>query len=89
MVEDLLQSERQYLRDLQMLIKVFREQLADKLEKENENLELVFQSIEDITELTITLISQVEDTIEMTEPNQVPAVGVCFLELAEVIYYGN
>ncbi|OXA42794.1 Protein son of sevenless [Folsomia candida] len=82
-VEDLLQSERQYLRDLQMLIKVFREQLADKLEKENENLELVFQSIEDITELSLTLVSQVEDTIEMTEPHQVPPVGNCFLELAE------
>lgn len=31
-----MQCERQYLRDLQMLLKVFREQLADKLEKENE-----------------------------------------------------
>jgi son of sevenless-like protein len=88
-IEDLLQSERQFLRDLQMLIKVFREQLADKLEKENESLERVFRhvfdAIEEITELTVTLISQVEDTIEMTEPNQAPAVGECFLELALVI----
>lgn len=35
-VDDYMQWERQYLRDLQMLLKVFREQLADKLEQENE-----------------------------------------------------
>jgi len=35
-VDDLLHSERQYLRDLQMLIKVFREQLAIQLEKVNQ-----------------------------------------------------
>jgi len=65
-----------------MLIKVFRENL--KLEAENEALEVVFHSIEDITELTVNLIGQLEDTIEMTESNQVPLVGTCFLELAEV-----
>ncbi|CAL8111020.1 unnamed protein product [Orchesella dallaii] len=82
-VEDYMQWERQYLRDLQMLLKVFREQLADKLEQENEDLELVFQSLEDITELTVSLISQVEDVTEMTDINQTPLVGVCFLETAE------
>ncbi|ODM97917.1 Protein son of sevenless [Orchesella cincta] len=82
-VEDYMQWERQYLRDLQMLLKVFREQLADKLEQENEDLELVFQSLEDIAELTVSLISQLEDVTEMTDINQTPLVGVCFLETAE------
>lgn len=35
-VDDYMQWEKQYLRDLQMLLKVFREQLANKLEQENE-----------------------------------------------------
>lgn len=35
-VDDYMQWEKQYLRDLQMLLKVFRDQLADRLEKENE-----------------------------------------------------
>jgi len=46
----------------------------------------VFVCLSDIAELTITLISTVEDTLEMTEPNQIPAVGICLLELAEVRY---
>lgn len=45
---------------------------------------MVFQSLEDIAELTISLISQVEDVTEMTDSNQTPLVGVCFLETAEV-----
>jgi len=49
-----------------------------------QNLEDTFRCIEDIAELTITLISTIEDTVEMTEPNYAPAVGICLLELAEV-----
>jgi son of sevenless-like protein len=36
-----------------------------------------------VTELTVTLISSLEDTLEMTEESHVPAVGPCFEELAE------
>jgi len=49
-----------------------------------QRLETVFSCIEDITELTITLISMVEDNVEISEPNQVYAVGFIILELAEV-----
>jgi hypothetical protein len=49
-----------------------------------QRLEVVFTCLADIAELTVTLISAVEDTLEMTEPNQVPAAGICLLELAEV-----
>lgn len=43
----------------------------------------MFTSIVDITELTITLISTIEDNLEMTDSNHEPAIGICFLELAE------
>lgn len=52
-----------------------------------QRLEVVFSCLVDISDLTITLISAVEDTLEMTEPNQVPAIGICLLELAEVRIY--
>lgn len=48
-----------------------------------QDLELVFQTLEDIAELTVSLISQVEDVTEMTDSNQTPLIGICFLELAE------
>lgn len=66
-----------------MLVKVFREQLTHELENDNQTLKLAFDSIDEITELTITLISMIEDIQEMSEPNQVPGIGSCFLELAE------
>ncbi len=52
-----------------------------------EDLELVFLSLEDIAELTVSLISQVEDITEMTDSNQTPLIGVCFLETAEVNFH--
>lgn len=38
----------------------------------------------DIYELTITLLGSLEDMVEISEEKQVPAVGSCFEELAEV-----
>lgn len=35
-------------------------------------------------ELTQNLISSLEDTVEATEESEVPLVGTCFEELAEV-----
>ena len=32
-------------------------------------------------ELTVTLISSLEDTLEMTEEGNMPAIGACFEEL--------
>lgn len=39
-------------------------------------------------ELTQNLISSLEDTVEATEEHEVPLVGTCFEELAEVSSLG-
>jgi son of sevenless-like protein len=47
----------------------------------------MFSNIMDIYELTVTLLSSLEDMLEMCEEKQVPAIGSCFEELAEVKHY--
>ena len=66
-------SEKSYLRDLHMITKVFREQIL-RLPPDlasNQELDGIFSNINDITELTITLIGSLEDTLEMAEDGQV------------------
>ncbi|KAK6644965.1 hypothetical protein RUM43_001241 [Polyplax serrata] len=81
-VKDLIHDEKQYLRDLHMIIKVFREEIA-KLTSNPKDLEDMFSNIMDIYELTITLLGSLEDMMEISEEKQLPAVGSCFEELAE------
>lgn len=86
-VRDLIQEERQYLRDLHLIMKVFREQLATLAPPPSPaELDAIFSNIEEIYELTVTLLGSLEDTLEMAEePHQAaaPPVGSCFEELAE------
>lgn len=82
-VKDLLYEEKQFLRDLNMIIKVFRDPFARLLPRNKQELDIVFSNIMDIYEFTVTLLGSIEDTIEMTEENQTPTIGSCFEELAE------
>ena len=72
-VKDLIMSEKSYLRDLHMITKVFREQILRLPQSlaSNHELDAIFSNINDITELTITLIGSLEDTLEMAEDGQV------------------
>ncbi|KAH0550348.1 protein son of sevenless isoform X2 [Cotesia glomerata] len=81
-VRDLIHDERHYLRDLHMIIKVFREEIA-KLAPDKGELEKLFSNIMDIYEVTVTLLGSLEDIMEITEEKQTPTVGSCFEELAE------
>nr|XP_022906385.1 protein son of sevenless isoform X2 [Onthophagus taurus] len=80
-VRELMTAERQYLRDLHMIIKVFREEII-KLKAEKEEIEIIFSNILDIYELTVTLLGSLEDVIEMAQ-DQMPFIGSCFEELVE------
>ena len=82
-VKDLIMSEKCYLRDLHMITKVFREQIQRLELASTAELDAIFSNINDITELTITLIGSLEDTLEMSEDGTVTAIGSCFEELAE------
>ena len=82
-VKEFIIAEKRYLRDLHMITKVFRDLLAKHHIATISELEDIFSNINDVTELTLTLIGSMEDTLEMTEQGNVPAVGTCFEELAE------
>ena len=82
-VKELIIAERKYLRDLHMITKVFRDLLARHHIATPAELEAIFSNINEIIELTLTLIGSLEDTLEMTEEGKAPAVGICFEELAE------
>ena len=41
----------------------------------------------EIQELTVTLLGSLEDMLEISDEKQVPAVGSCFEELAEVLLH--
>ncbi|XP_024588835.1 son of sevenless homolog 2 isoform X2 [Neophocaena asiaeorientalis asiaeorientalis] len=78
-------EERQYLRELNMIIKVFREAfLSDRDLFKPSDIEKIFSNILDIHELTVKLLGLIEDTVEMTdESSPHPLAGSCFEDLAE------
>ncbi|XP_033015952.1 son of sevenless homolog 2 isoform X1 [Lacerta agilis] len=78
-------DERQYLRELNLIIKVFREAFLSnrKLFTPND-IDMIFSNITDIHELTVKLLGLIEDTVEMTdESSPHPLAGSCFEDLAE------
>ncbi|XP_044261416.1 protein son of sevenless [Tribolium madens] len=80
-VRELIASEKAYIKELHMLIKVFREEII-KLSSDSTEIELIFSNIMDIYELTYTLLGSLEDVIEMAQ-DQMSYIGSCFEELAE------
>ena len=45
---------------------------------------MIFSNILDIYEFTAKLLSSVEEQVEVAQDNEVPLVGTCFEDLAEV-----
>ncbi|XP_072383056.1 protein son of sevenless [Diabrotica undecimpunctata] len=80
-VRELIASEKAYLKELHMLIKVFREEII-KLNPGPQDIEKIFSNIMDIYELTYTLSGSLEDVREMAQ-EKMPYIGSCFEELAE------
>lgn len=83
LVRELLADERHYLRDLNLIIRVFKDEV-DKLLDDNKILAMIFGNIVDIYELTVTLLGNLEDACEMSQDASTPFIGSCFEELAEV-----
>ncbi|CAI5695729.1 son of sevenless homolog 2 [Oreochromis niloticus] len=77
-------EERQYLRELDLIVKVFRRHFLHSKVFTNEDVEVVFSNILDIHELTVKLLGLIEDAVEMTaDGSPHPLVGSCFEDLAE------
>ncbi|XP_047480152.1 son of sevenless homolog 2-like [Penaeus chinensis] len=86
LVKDLIQEEKAYIRELNMIIKVF----CDKLQQipvlqgsGSRELEIIFSNITEIYDFSVNLLGSLEDTLEVTEENESPFIGSCFEELAE------
>lgn len=80
-VKDFILEENQYLRDLNMIIKVFAASFETILDERE--MEMLFSNIKDITECGANLLSSIEDQMEIAEENEVPTVGISFVEMAE------
>ncbi|MBN3298710.1 SOS2 protein, partial [Amia calva] len=78
-------EERQYLRELDLIIKVFRDAfLSNPKLFTPQDIEVIFSNILDIHELTVKLLGLIEDAVEMTaDGSPHPLVGSCFEDLAE------
>lgn len=81
-VNDLIHEEKQYQRELNMIIHVFRKELAE-IVRDRRDLDKIFSNIFDIYDVTQTLLGSLEDVVEMAQEERIPCVGSCFEELAE------
>nr|XP_045604246.1 son of sevenless homolog 2-like isoform X1 [Procambarus clarkii] len=86
LVKDLIQEKKTYIRELNMIIKVFRDklqQIPSLQESGTRELEIVFSNITEIYDFSVNFLGSLEDTMEVTEENESPVIGICFEELAE------
>ncbi|MEE6474967.1 hypothetical protein FKM82_010556 [Ascaphus truei] len=86
LVKSFMAEVRQYIRELNLIIKVFREPFASSTKLfSTHDVENIFSRIIDIHELSVKLLGLIEDTVEMTdEGSPHPLVGSCFEDLAEI-----
>ncbi|KAF6022680.1 SOS1 [Bugula neritina] len=82
LVKDLILSEQQNIRELELIIKVFRPPFID-LFPNSKDIDVIFSNILDVHSFSILFLSMLEDTVEMTEKEQIPLIGGCFEELFE------
>uniref|UniRef100_A0A672JWG5 Son of sevenless homolog 2-like n=1 Tax=Sinocyclocheilus grahami TaxID=75366 RepID=A0A672JWG5_SINGR len=78
-------EERQYLRELDLIIKVFRQAFTSNSKLfSTQDVDLAFSNILEVHELTVKLLGLIEDAVEMTaDGSPHPLVGSCFEDLAE------
>ncbi|KAM7420003.1 hypothetical protein PAMA_016888 [Pampus argenteus] len=89
LVRSFMSDGRQYLRQLNLLIKVFREPFnSSPMLFSHHDVDSIFSRIVDIHEVTVKLLGLIEDTVEMTdEGSPHPLVGSCFEDLAEELAF--
>nr|XP_053641752.1 son of sevenless homolog 2-like [Cherax quadricarinatus] len=86
LVKDLIQEKKTYIRELNMIIKVFRDklqQIPSLQDSGHRELEIIFSNITEIYDFSVNFLGSLEDTMEVTEENESPVIGICFEELAE------
>ncbi|KAM9792260.1 son of sevenless homolog 1 [Neosynchiropus ocellatus] len=89
LVRSFMSDGRQYLRQLELLIMVFREPFnSNTMLFSQHDVDSIFSRILDIHEVTVKLLGLIEDSVEMTdEDSPHPLVGSCFEDLAEELAF--
>lgn len=83
-VREMMIAEAQYIRDLNMIIKVFRAPFIEAKDLFlHEDISRIFSNITDIYEFSVTLLGLLEAAIEVADEGKQPAIGECFEEMAE------
>ncbi|XP_065882550.1 son of sevenless homolog 1-like [Dysidea avara] len=91
-VRDFKNSETQYIRHLNMILKVYMDPfMKNSVLFTKDEIDIVFSGVIEIHEMTMQLQAALEDCLEMAEENRddnegtysCPNIGVCFLDLAE------
>ncbi|XP_062868530.1 son of sevenless homolog 1 isoform X2 [Trichomycterus rosablanca] len=79
LVKAFMAEVRQYLRDLNLIIKVFRERFATNTKLFSfDDVENIFSRIVDIHEVTLKLLGLIEDTVEMTDEGSPHSLELAF-----------
>ncbi|KAK3580871.1 hypothetical protein CHS0354_032932 [Potamilus streckersoni] len=81
-VKDFILEENQFMRDLNMIIKVFRIPFVKHFPR-SKDLEVIFSNITDVYTFTANLLASVEEQVEIAAENEAPTVGICFQDMAE------
>ncbi|XP_056136065.1 son of sevenless homolog 1-like [Lampris incognitus] len=89
LVKSFMAEGRQYVRHLNLIIRVFREPFSSNpMLFSQHDVDSIFSRIVDIHEVTVKLLGLIEDTVEMTdEGSPHPLVGSCFEDLAEELAF--
>ncbi|XP_068455639.1 son of sevenless homolog 1-like isoform X2 [Clinocottus analis] len=89
LVRSFMADGRQFLRTLNLLIKVFREPFSSSAALFSQHdVDSIFSRIVDVHEVTVKLLGLIEDSVEMTdEDSPHPLVGSCFEDLAEELAF--
>uniref|UniRef100_A0A3P8WZG4 Son of sevenless homolog 1 (Drosophila) n=1 Tax=Cynoglossus semilaevis TaxID=244447 RepID=A0A3P8WZG4_CYNSE len=89
LLRSFMSDARQYERQLNLLIKVFREPfISSNMLYSQHDVDSIFSRIVDIHEVTVKLLGLIEDTVEMTDEEAPhPLVGNCFEDLAEELAF--
>ncbi|XP_029189589.2 son of sevenless homolog 1-like [Acropora millepora] len=83
-VHEMMHAEGQFIRELNMIIKVFRAPFVDAKELfTSDDIDRIFSNILDIYEFSVTFLGLLDAAVEVVDEGKQPAIGECFEEMAE------
>lgn len=89
-LKDFVLSEEQYIRELNLIIKVFMQPMSEATDLFSEDdLESIFCNLVDIHEMTVQFFGMIEYAFDVTDEGKEPLIGDCFGELVEAAEFDS